>query len=128
MLRKAACAAFILYQLVWLGAVVPGHTRGRFTLPGAAGATASACGDSRGDACCHAPASSNGKNPGERQPSPGDRARCAVCHFAAGLSAPAAFSYDFAPAGVLSVVVLPPPPPVEVVYTPAYYGRGPPSV
>ena len=119
MLRKAACAAFILYQTVWLAAVVPGHTRGRFTLPGAAGTTAS-CGDSRGHACCPGGARSRGEHPG-------DRARCAVCYFAAGLSAPPAFSYDFAPAGLLSVLVTPPPPAFDAVYTPAYYGRGPPA-
>src|SRR5688572_25841779 len=109
MLRRAACAAFILYQVVWLGAVVPGHTRGRFTLPGAAGATSTSCGDDRGHACCPGRARSDGDNPADRQPSPGDRARCAVCYFAAGLSAPAAFSYDFAPAGLLSAVEIPPP-------------------
>jgi hypothetical protein len=125
MLRRAACAAFILYQVVWLAAVVPGHTRGRFTLPGGGGGSPVACGDSRGHACCPGTARSDGKNPGQ-QPTPGDRARCAVCYFAAGLSAPVAFSYDFAPAGLIAVMADPPPPAFDPVYTPAYYGRGPP--
>ena len=69
MLRRAACAAFILYQAVWLAAVVPGHTRGRVTLPGAAAGAPQACDSPGGHACCHREGATRGA-PGNPQPSP----------------------------------------------------------
>jgi hypothetical protein len=124
MLRRAACAAFIFYQMVWLGAVVPGHVRGKYTLPGTESA---ACDQGGGHTCCPGPPAAD-KHPDEQQqPSPADRARCAVCYFAAGLSTPPALDYDLAPSGLVSVLTPPPPQTFDPVYTPAYYGRGPPA-
>jgi hypothetical protein len=124
MFRRAACAAFILYQFVWLAAVVPGHTRGRFTLPGAKGS----CNQSSGHGCCPGARAKSPQENDDKDPTPADRARCAVCYFAAGLSTPVAFCYDFAPSGVQSVRAELPPPAFDPIYTPAYYGRGPPAV
>ena len=123
MLRRAACAAFILYQVVWLAAVVPGHTRGQFTLPGTPGS----CEDSRGHACCPGASAAGKDTDKQQQPTPADRSRCAVCYFAAGLSTPPAIHYDFAPSGLLTVLTPPPPQTPALVHTPPYYGRGPPA-
>lgn len=65
--------SILFVQVVWLNAVLPGHTRGQVVLPGGGGETsivARACNNP--DRPCHS------KDPS----SPERKARCAVCFFA----------------------------------------------
>src|SRR4051812_47753099 len=81
MRSRGFCIALLVFQAVWLNAIVPGHTRGVVTLPGMscdAGPTVAA-----GARCC--PAKGSSKAPA----APADRsAHCAVCYFAARITPP----------------------------------------
>ena len=132
MLARAALVAFIGWQALWLNVVLPGHTRGAITLPGAA--TPARAEVERGGAanvahaCCSVPRSHDDVPAREQAPKPGDRARCAICYFATGLSVPPAI--DLAPAPRCAVDLLPVPPPDVVLvrdFPPAYHGRAPPT-
>lgn len=117
---RAGRILFILWQAVWLNAVIPGHTRGAIPLPGSAPAD-----ESPAPGCCAGATDREG----ESRPSPADRARCAVCYFAAGLilAAPP----DLAPAPKGLCEVLPPAAPGDVPslpLAPTYDGRGPPLI
>lgn len=61
-----------LYAFVWLNFVVPGHTRGIITLPGADFLT-------KGTACCEHD-SREGKN---KAPTSEEKSNCAICFVAA---------------------------------------------
>lgn len=109
--------AFIFFQCLWLNVVVPGHTRGAMAVPGSkrVGAVVSNAGG-----CCKAKSAS-------QQEAPLDPSRCAVCHYALGLSLPPVYSYDHRPAGLIGLL---PVPAVQSVAPadvhPAFFERGPP--
>jgi hypothetical protein len=79
LLYRATAIFLLVQQAVWLLVVLPGHTRGAWTVPGFAG-----------DACC-APATAEAANakkccpkpqtPGKNDPA-GRLSHCAVCHIA----------------------------------------------
>lgn len=111
--------AFILFQFAWLNVVLPGHTRGSITVPGTK-PTAPAC-------CAGHQAGS--RTPAEnQQPTPADRANCAICYFAAGMSTPPPVIVAPMPRGVVAILPLPAP---EILissdYPAAYHGRAPPA-
>lgn len=78
-----------MFQAIWLNAVVPGHTRGAITLPGGECCTEVAShpvvAQETGAKCCppreHVAGSHSGKIPTSDQ-----RARCAICFFAATMT------------------------------------------
>lgn len=111
--------SFILFQLLWLNAVVPGHTRGAVTMPGSTPAAAR-----EADSCCDE--SHHGK---KQSPTPDQQKRCAVCYFAIGIHLPPVVSFDHLQLGLIGT--LPIPPPVTFESTRAilpYHGRAPPAV
>jgi hypothetical protein len=121
--RRAGTILLVLFQAFWLNVVVPGHTRGAVTLPGS-GRSGHALAHAGG--CCAA-AGGAGSRHGKKAPTADDRARCAICSFAASLSAPPAVDTTLLPLGLSHVL-----PPVEARsvaarhVTLAYDGRGPP--
>ena len=113
--------AFIFFQCLWLNVVVPGHTRGAFAMPGSK--TVGSAVES--DSCC----ATKHARPGtpEKSDKPLDRDRCAVCHYALGLTLPPVFSFDHQPAGLVGVApVLPVETPSLVPVRLATSERGPP--
>ena len=80
--------AMLIFQTVWLIAIVPGHQRGIILLPGS---TANSPG------CCEAANRKIG-SPAKRSPadSSPDRSRqCAICHFSAHLNTPPTLDHSF---------------------------------
>src|SRR4051812_44045828 len=79
-MARAARLALLIFQAVWLNAIVPGHTRGVVQLP---------VGESSGQSqtsCC---AERGRAGPESRSPAPARQTgNCAVCFFAANLSPP----------------------------------------
>jgi hypothetical protein len=61
------------YVLVWLTFVVPGHTRGKITIPGAQSVSISL----EQDSCCSVKAPAGKSN---HTPTQDERKRCAVCY------------------------------------------------
>src|SRR4051812_27410049 len=89
--------ALLIFQALWLNVILPGHTRGIITLPGAA------CADS-GSGCCAKAKSSEQETPAK----PNRRAAaCAVCFFAARLSTPDVVDLSPPPLGLIAVVDVP---------------------
>ena len=86
MLRRAAILALVIFELIWLNVIIPGHTRGCVTMP---------CGCSEGSAAsaaavaCPLCAAAEAKG-SHHSPTPADREHCALCFFAAHLSIPPA--------------------------------------
>ena len=121
---------FVLFQLVWLNAVLPGHRRGIVTVPGYEPARTddSSLQASAQHACCSAAQRESDDSKSEKRQR--DRAaHCAVCVFAARLSqAPAIVNEVHAP----QFVEFAPPPAAESIVTAepfhAYFTRGPPLV
>jgi hypothetical protein len=126
---RAGSIALLVFQAIWLNAILPGHERGVVTLGGAD--PAASCHAPRKSAPAHACCPSSSAADGEEQPAPGEggrAARCAVCHFAARLTPPPPVDLVPAPAGLaerlpaervrhLISLALPPVPPI----------RGPPG-
>lgn len=116
--------ALILFQAFWLNVVIPGHTRGAITLPGA-GCEDSTCPfhTSMAGACCDTDGAEH-----RGQPMPAKRvANCAICAFAARLTPPPAI--DLWPPELRLAELLPLPPPHTAPaspFTPTYYAREPP--
>lgn len=127
MRSRAGRIAFLVFQAVWLNAILPGHTRGLITLPGT---------PPGGPSCHDAPArpvadccpSSTPSDPGKRPPVDANRlAHCALCHFAARLAVPP--PVDFAPAPRDVICVLTDAAPgrcVSLRFPPPYDACGPP--
>jgi hypothetical protein len=69
------CWPLILFQLVWLNVVLPGHTRGLVTVGQPCESPARCC-------------AQKSKVPGSKSPTPDQQKRCAICAFAAALSTP----------------------------------------
>jgi hypothetical protein len=80
MRSRAFRMALLVFQAIWLNAIVPGHTRGVVTLTGSEqrGTTMAA-----GAHCC--PAKGSSKNPAAPAKGSGN---CAVCYFAARITPP----------------------------------------
>src|SRR5688572_20215561 len=146
MLRRAAIFAFVLYQAFWLNAVVPGHTRGLITVgcascdspvaqAGGEGAGASCHAAKPKSRCCPkeraaaaaAPVEKQGGKDSEKKPTSGDRARCAVCFFAAGLTVAPPIDPELERGELVAVLdVLAPRSPVVEGHRAVYLGRAPP--
>ena len=114
-LRRLIFGLLLVYQAFFLNVFLPGHVRGSITLVGKR-TTASCCSE-------EAPRRADGAT----APSQGDKANCAVCHFAAGLIPVPPLDLTLPPLGLLDV--LPPPTPivaasVEAIRT--YLACGPP--
>ncbi|HYE21377.1 MAG TPA: hypothetical protein VEA69_23220 [Tepidisphaeraceae bacterium] len=148
MMRRAAIFAFVLYQAFWLNAVVPGHTRGLITIGCAScdSPVAQAGGEGAG-ASCHvakpksrccpreraaaataaAAAEKQRDKDSEKKPTSGDRARCAVCFFAAGLTVAPPIDPELERGGLVAVLDVPAPQsPVVEGHRVVYLGRAPP--
>ncbi len=106
---------FILWQAAWLNVVVPGHTRGAITLP-----------DGVPHSCC----SQNGMQHDQpASPTQNDRAHCAICYFAAGLSTPVYFEFHLNLLGFREVATFPRVhQPVPADCNLPYFPCGPPTV
>src|SRR5436305_12525362 len=88
MRSRAVRVAMIVFQAVWLNAVLPGHTRGVVTLPGGAEDCSSCAAPASAGAghCCPG----DGARRGQPPMAPGRAGRCALCHLAARLTIPPA--------------------------------------
>jgi hypothetical protein len=125
--HRPFCIALLLYQALWLNAVVPGHTRGAVLLPGT-DSCPQCVGPRDGRArpatptkpCC-----SHRQVPGVPD---GRASHCAVCHFAAVLTVPPATELAPAPVCLLRrLSLLPPATAPEARPLADYYTRGPPA-
>jgi hypothetical protein len=111
---------FIAFQFSWMNIALPGHTRGAITLPGAKASEHACCSAGRSD--------QSDPTPRQGQPTPSDRARCAICYFAVGISTPPPVLV--APTPNSFVELLPVPAPLDVEFAPqllTYHGRAPPA-
>jgi hypothetical protein len=107
----------LAFMALWLGVIVPVHTRGQIKLAGAT--------PSEKHACCSMPA----KETPTRDPSPcgEDREGCAVCYFIATLDLPPVFVLNFVPTGLVSLVDLMPASIASSIGQPLpFHGRAPP--
>ena len=124
MLGRALRIALLVFEAVWLNAVVPGHTRGIVRLPGT---DCQACESAaQHDGCCMD--EQGGKPAAPRHKSGDPAAHCAICHFAARVTAPP--FVDFTPPPMARVGSVPRfGSPVICSPTPLtpYDGRAPPA-
>ena len=115
----------LAFQVVWLGAVLPGHTRGVVTLPGTGSDPCCASEPKvRQPSCC----SDTGEESKDDSNDPAKRAaRCAICFFAVRLTTPPPIDFYPAPLELLEQVSPEQvPAPVALQLTLAYLARGPP--
>lgn len=89
------CWSIILFQFLWLNVIIPGHTRGMITLPGA---LASCDTESSTASCCTIPTDDDHD---DKTPTPEQRRCCAVCYVAARYTLPPTFQIDLAPADLI---------------------------
>ncbi|WP_428938727.1 DUF2946 family protein [Fontivita pretiosa] len=116
--------ALILFQTLWLNVILPGHTRGIVTLPG--GSDDPASGRVACSGCCGGGGSDS--SPTDK-PTPRDRARCAICFFAARLTAPPVVDLRPPPLELTALVPIPRPVAFESLQLiPAYDSRAPPAL
>jgi len=122
MLPRPARIALLIFQALWLNVIVPGHTRGIVTLPGAP-CSDGACSANAGatDACCLPSGPS-------KQPAHNQRASyCAICAFSARLSPPPVIDLTLPPLSFLRTAPIPAPElQPGVPSLPTYDGRAPP--
>jgi hypothetical protein len=120
MLGRAARAGFILFQFVLLNVFLPGHTRGMVTLPG----SAPSCHEKVATSCCSGGAKT-ADNKGE--PTSSDRARCAVCFFAARVCTITPYEFRLTEMGLCEILPVAQPiiAPTIALHRP-YLGRAPP--
>jgi hypothetical protein len=123
---RALRIAILLFQAVWLNIIVPGHTRGIVAFPSGSGAQPAcpACAPPSACLCC------GGRAPAKppKDPTPADRANCAICQFMAHLSLPPL--YDYRPAALQLLELLPisqPPSRVSAVLIDSAHCHGPPE-
>ena len=117
---RTARWCLILFQVVWLNAVLPGHTRGIVTVAGSSAASA------RDHACCASEGSSSTRDDNQ-DPSPERRSRCAVCFFAATMAAATPLVSPLTPLCLAEILPAPAPAVAPSLDRPlAYLGRGPP--
>jgi len=113
----------LLFEALWLNAIVPGHQRGMVPLPGESCETMGMAGPSSARACCEH--RSDGRSTPIQHGDPAQH--CAICYFAARLTVPPPI--DFAPRPTALVERVKQTAPVIAVSlaVPATYdGRGPP--
>jgi hypothetical protein len=123
MLLRAGRIALVLHLAVWLNVVIPGHTRGRYTVPGSKSSA-----DPATSACC-AQRSAARPADGNDQPTPDQRARCAICYFALGLSTPPPIDWEPAPLAALKTLPVPATASIDSLsFRHTYFGRAPPTV
>jgi hypothetical protein len=119
MLGRSFRIALLLFQVVWLNAIVPGHRRGIVLLSGESCPQCDANQTSE-PACCVA------KHKGHPQ-KPGDASQCAICSFAARVTLPP--TIDFRLDLLEELDRLAPPvaePHTAQCHLPTYLGRAPP--
>jgi hypothetical protein len=80
MFRRASVLALVIFELIWLNVIIPGHTRGCVTMP-------CGCSEASPAAACPLCAAADAKG-SHHSPTPTDREHCALCFFAAHLSIP----------------------------------------
>ena len=78
MRRRPGCIFLLLFQVLWLNVVLPGHTRGMIALPGSGGGASA----QTKAGCC------NKHHEKDQVPVKSRTGTCAVCFFAARLSLP----------------------------------------
>jgi len=121
---KALRWSFILFQCVWLNAVLPGHTRGVVTLPG------SGDGDSRASVETHACCAGLAKTTDRKNDSPARKpasGSCAICFFAAHMATPPPALDPPAALGLREILPVHAPATARSLeHRFAYLGRGPP--
>ena len=129
MLSRSGRIILTALLAVWLNAVVPGHTRGVITVPdGGKGHCATV--STVVSRCCP----KTGKpikqdDPRDEKPTDEEKARCAVCFFAKGLSNHAGAVLTSAPLGLLHLAPVRAPGRVESAgRISTYLGRAPPLV
>lgn len=105
---------------LWFGVIVPGHQRGRITLPGSRPSAMVACQAMATSHSCH-----NGADPrGGDDPS----APCAVCMLIATLDAPPVADLTAPKAELVELlIVLAPQRPATCPRTSTHLGRAPPA-
>jgi hypothetical protein len=117
---RAGRIFLIVFQVVFLNVIVPGHTRGIITLSGRSSVVGLE--DLGGGGCCR-----KGEGPA-KSPTDKDRAECAICFLAARITPPAVVDLRLTSLGLLEV--MPPVAPAAVI-TPdlplTYHGRAPPA-
>jgi hypothetical protein len=112
-------AILAFYVPAWFNVVVPGHTRGVITMPGA---NEQSC---HASSCC----SSDSSDSSDKKPSPDERRRCAVCYVAASYTFPVVHIFHLAPSELLTVSNVTAHAQVESIDFPApYWPVGPPSL
>jgi hypothetical protein len=118
---RAILGFLLVYQALFLNVVLPGHTRGAVTMDGKHTPGCCCCCACRGDA--HAA----GDKPAPT-PSPGDRDKCALCNFAAGLISVPPVRLVLPDLGLLKRLPLPGPAvAVAADFLPTYFACGPPA-
>jgi len=126
--RRLGIFALLVFQVIWLNVIVPGHTRGVVTLAGAPTAEES-CHPVAKTKCCPSKAGRAGE---ESEPPVDDderKANCAVCYFAARMAPPPAVDLLPSPLEIVRLASPALPESVDSLETlPTYYGRGPPLV
>jgi hypothetical protein len=131
MRSRAFRVAMIVFQAVWLNAILPGHTRGVVTLPGGPDECA-ACAtvvSTATDRCCLTGNRHDLPTDGKVPISPGRAGRCAICHFAARLTIPP--TIDLRPPALELAAVRPIEASCRCVslrFAPPYDACGPPAV
>ncbi len=118
---RAGRIALLVFQAVWLNVILPGHQRGALTLPG----DVDSCNSCQTTTPCPQCASGNPET--KRVPTPGDKARCALCFFAVRLTIPATVDLTAPLHGFVERLVFPTPAVCESLFrNPTYLGRAPP--
>ena len=125
MRRRVTGILLLLFQVLFLNVVVPGHTRGMITLDGKASVRGlsdldGGAGALRG--CC---AMEHRK--GKEAPTSQDRADCAICHLAVRLTTPPPVDFHLAQLTLLQrAKPLPAPTIPSMDVSRPYWGRAPP--
>jgi len=108
----------LAFMALWLGVIVPVHTRGQIKLAGATPASE--------HKCC---ATSKQDAPAQDSPCGQDREACAVCYFIATLDLPPVVDLNLSPTGLVSLVDTAPEMIAPRVDRPLpFHGRAPPVV
>ena len=84
MFRRASVLALVIFELIWLNVIIPGHTRGCVTMPCGCSAWSVTPGTAPACPLCAAAEAKGSRH----SPTPTDRQNCALCFFAAHLSIP----------------------------------------
>jgi hypothetical protein len=117
MLGRCGRISLLVFQVVWLNVVLPGHTRGVIALPGSGDSVQKSAG------CCAK------DHREEKSPAKPRAGACAVCFFAARLSFPDVIDLTPPALGLVDVVDVPRAAEVHLApLTIPFDNRGPPHV